>query len=310
LFSLRPAGKRHPLRVNLPKETGYELKFSPDEVEAKKCWRPYLTGQSSKVLIVYTEPQFFRLDEHGFVRHQDVNSDSADELRRKCSWLNSKPKSSRDIVKPKSSRDIVKPKSSRDIVKPKSSRHFVSSGEADAVLTLTQWFERLGVTTEFLCAHHWADKNVTHQNLILIGNKRTFPEMAEMVEQEGFDYLIQDHHIENKGNSNERKLLDVFSDNKPVKGVVSRFYSSKLDSWITAFASNHGRFFEAAVRALTSDHETRLLWKGFGVEDAPDPPDRFELIGEARVRPHEEAVRSHSISWIAKQCGKGAVVGE
>lgn len=284
LFSFGPVGKKHPLRVELVSDGGYYLKFHERKVEANKCWRPYLQHPSSKVLIVYTEPQFFRIDEHGFVRHQDVNSGSEKHIQATCRWLNHPS--------------------------PKSSRHFVSSGEADAVLSLTQWFERLGVETEYLCAHHWAEEDFTNRNLVLIGNRRTFPEMAELVEEQGFDFLIQDHHIENRSpNSGERELPDVFSSNKPVKGIVSRFYHREKDSWITAFASNHGRFFEAAVRALTSDQETRTLWQDLGILDSVDPPTRFELIGEARVSPHEEAIRSHSIRWVAKQSGKGAVAG-
>jgi hypothetical protein len=150
----------------------------------------------------------------------------------------------------------------------KPSRHFVSSGETDAVLVLTRWFERLGVETEHALAHHYSRQDIADRNIVLIGNKWTFPEIADIQKQQSFHYRIEEHQVLDQTPGAEVKYPDVFQSTDPGKGVVSRFLRGKR-SCVTMLASNHGRFFEAAVRSLTDNGQADLLWSHLGVQDAP-----------------------------------------
>lgn len=249
--------------------------MSVGEFHAKRMWLPYLTSRRP-VLIVYTEPQFFRLGEHVFVRHQDVNEPDADLLKQEAGWINHP--------------------------NPKPSSHFVSSGETDAVIMLTRWFEKLGIETQHVPSQHYPSQSILDKNLILIGNKRTFPEIAELQEQESFNYRIENHHVSDRTGGKVRDFADVFSGNLPVKGVFSRFFQESTGSCVTMLASNHGGFFEAAVRSLTGDREMDLLWKMLWkkrqIALTAEPPEKFELIGEARVTPREQPNRSQVMKWI------------
>jgi len=182
----------------------------------------------------------------------------------------------------------------------------VSSGETDAALHLTRWFEQLGVPTEHLTAYQWAAQDITQRHVILFGNRRTFPDIAQLLTSSACHFRIEEHRITNS-DTPEGNHPDVFSSNKPIHGLVSRFELEDRECWVTVFGSNHGRFFEAAVRALTNDVSVRWFWHLLGVEESILPPPKFEAIGEAVVTAHDQIHRSHSLQWVASRPNRDLV---
>jgi len=120
-----------------------------------------------------------------------------------------------------------------------------------------------------------------------------------MIERSGLIFRIREHAVENsrpkKGKQPE--FPDAFDSAETIHGIVSRFELSGRKGCVTAFASNHGRFFEAAARALTSDESTRRFWDQLAIAPDAFPPSQFEAIGEARVTAFDQMHRTHSIRW-------------
>jgi hypothetical protein len=140
MFSLQVEGKSQPFALSLKEkgsihssEPGYELLCREDALNAKQFWWPYLSPGSMPVLIVYAEPLFYRVDRRIFIRHQAANYSNLRPLKDYCPWVPYEGQPGSD---------------------------FVSSGEVDAALILTRWFERLGVHTEHHKAKEWPDLDI------------------------------------------------------------------------------------------------------------------------------------------------------
>ena len=293
VFSLRPEGLAHSLKVMVKSKNkdGYCLEFTAQDANCKKFWKPYLRymGKDKPVLIVYAEPAFYRIHDRAFLRHQDSNFARQKSIQEACPWA---------------SLPIDQ--------KLEPSTNYVSSGDVDAALILTRWFERLGIPTEHMTAKQWASTKTNGQHSILLGCGRIFPEIetdlteAELSDQTAFTFRVRDHFIENlKPKATEQPSYPDNSDpTNPVRagnGVVYRFFSKRRASGVTLFASNHSRFFEAAIRALTDEHFMEQFWKEVEMENAVEPPRRFELLGTAALTPSERYVRSRTIEWIGKR---------
>jgi len=163
-----------------------------------------------------------------------------------------------------------------------------------------------------MTAKQWASTNTNGQHSILLGCGRIFPDMetdlneAELSDQTDFNFRVRDHFIENlKPTATEDRCYADNSDpTNPVRvgnGVVYRFSSKRRGSAVTLFASNHSRFFEAAIRALTDEPFMELFWKEVAMEDIVEPPHHFELLGTAALTTTERYVRSRTIEWIGKR---------
>lgn len=293
LFSLTPEGLAHPLRaaVKSNNKDGYSLEFTPQGVDCKKFWRPYLrlAGKAKPVLIVYSEPAFYRIHDRAFLRHQDSNFDREKSIQEACPWASLPTDRKLD-----------------------PSTNYVPSGDVEAALVMTRWFERCGIHTEHMTARRWVATNTNGQHSILFGCGRIFPEMetdlaeAELSDQKAFNFRVRDHFIENiSPKMTERSNYPDNSDpTNPVRsgnGVVYRFLSKRRAAAVTLFASNHSRFFEAAVGALTDEQFMEHFWKDHAMEDAVDPPRRFELLGTAALGNRESYLRSRMIEWIGQR---------
>ncbi len=291
-FSTSGEGMMHQLGVTLPKvakeEGAYQLVFHEQNVHSKKSWHPYLDS-GRNVLIVYTAPQFFRLGEHVFLRHQDVNRDSVQDLKALFRWD-----------------EIV---NGSDYTSTNTSRHYVSVGESHAALMLTRWFERMSIKTDHIVAREWTDIDISGRNVVLMGNYRTFGGLNKLLVKENFNYLMGPYHIEDRTDrSSPKRIDDVFEEEQPVRGIVSRFHSPERDSHVTFLSSNHGRFFAGAVRALTTNLESALLWNKLGLEDLIVAPKSFQFVGQVDVGKDDGPLSPDPMDVILPKPSKSAAV--
>jgi len=297
---------------------GYRVVFRRLEVSVKKFWEPYLGAKPDElssnlpVLIVYVEPLFYRFsngvnepekprptdEEFGlpsdpeqekerkaypsssFLRNQDVNFPDPPAIRSVLQWL---------------PHDCT------------PSRNYVASGDVQATLVLTRWFERNSVRTEHMLAHNWEFGSVPNQNVILMGNARTFPRICHLLSAAGTNFRIGIHKIVNlqpidADGEKEAYLDDVdFNGPRMIRGFVARFPIPRKNSHVTIFASNHSRFFEAAARTLTDELEVSLLLDAC-IVGADDPmPKQFEIFGETELSSLEEFSTNARITWKAKR---------
>ncbi|HTM13817.1 MAG TPA: hypothetical protein VL127_12925, partial [Bryobacteraceae bacterium] len=82
---------------------------------------------------------------------------------------------------------------------------------------LMRWFERLGIATEFAVAHQTPSRFLEGKNLVLVGNRRTYPLLYRLMVGMGFNFQIHDDRIINQTPFSG----DPPSDNKDPDGVLS-----------------------------------------------------------------------------------------
>lgn len=289
LFFLRPEGKIQPLHVRLDRHPrdGYSLIFEPKDMHAKHLWRPYLEQgvyESVPIVIVYAEPLFYRFDRTNFVRAQDQNFPQYKPLREVFPWA----------------ADCLS----------RPARNYVAAGDVTACLILTRWFERCGIPTLTMPLRQWQSTPSPAQNVILIGNSRTFPAIPKLLSRDDIKatFQIHPHHIENTSPlpDDHKDASGIMTDEddvdlpvRPIRGIVTRVFNRPKASWVTILTSNHSRFFEAAANDLTGDTTTRLLVEKHGLEDSLDRSYRFELLGETFISEEEECITLDPIDWKA-----------
>jgi hypothetical protein len=222
-------------------------------IQARRFWRAYLNPDVGTV-IVYTRNLFYYNDERRyFIRQLDVNDDKTNlksVLDRQGGFL----------------------PDPCDL----NARHYLAAGDARCVIGLTQFFERNSVRTQAVASYEvsvWASPEP--KNLVLLGNKRTFPKLAEILRDWAFDYQIEDRCIRarNREEPYEDKLTP---EGGTVFGVISRAYDERYSGNITVLAGNAGSFFEGAGHFLSDERNLALVNERLGAEHKPFPP--FEVL--------------------------------
>jgi hypothetical protein len=272
----------------------YHLEVEDRSPLAKLFWEPYLSDRP--VQIVFTQLQFFRGGENNrfFARDLDVNDDSVEALMKLRPFL-------------------------ADVPGLHAVRHYIGRGEVELLAVLMRWFGEVGAVCEIVPAHEtarWLHPHLNQPaNLILIGNTRTFPALADVLQLGGFNFSVTALGIENRSPEEHEKKewaqghadgvysrTDDFDTR--AQGVLCRFFDDTDDRYITALCSNHSSFFAGMADEL--DHRGKkmsylldwLLGKG------DSNPQRFEGVLEFACD-KREVLRKLPVKKLAKRFGAG-----
>jgi plasmid stability protein len=266
IFGLSDEGKRLPMRIHLP-ERGptWDLVVTQESPAVKRFWEPYFSKKCKRVHIVYAESVFFRggKDNRAFIRHMDVNDQEAFE-------------------------DIRSRWPIPEEVKLQGGLQFVSAGDCAAVIELVQQFERNGVPTRVTKAHLLETPAEEGEGLIVLGNGRIAPWLAQRFRAEKFNHQIDAKRVRiarRKSNPDDDFSVPF------VKGIIVRTFSDELNCWLTMIAANHGRFMEASVKYLMSEKSEKELPRLFEKRkwDSLQPvPSRFEIAATVNVDEWEQ----------------------
>ena len=286
-FGRSSEARQFPFRVETMPEV-YRLSLVAQHPNAKRFWRPYFHASDSKLKprtrIVYPELLFHRSVKGGyFVRHLMVNDPAKHDIRQTCKAAG--------LLIPDAQSDFP------------PSWAFVSSGDTALAMNLIGWLERNGIETEHALANlNWESDE--KRNLVLIGSSRNFPEIAEILKDEGFNFLIDEDRIVNQRPIDGEKpdYRDEFG--SPIGlGLVSRTVSAKFGGALTVFSTNHPRVLSALGQTLSSEDDINSVLTEIVPTENADAPKKFELLFEVD-RSEEQRSRRFLVRIIAKRVHK------
>jgi hypothetical protein len=169
-------------------------------------------------------------------------------------------------------------------------RQFVSAGDCAAVITLARKFERHGLQTAIIKAHdmvRWSPSE--GDGLIILGNSRIVPWLADTLEAEQFDLRIEANGIR------ECKKNVITADDpsaQRVQGIVCRTLSRSLirgfECCLTVIAANHGRFNECFADYLFSEENLPFIFGAMQWNDLKQLPQKFDFKATVDVDLSEE----------------------
>ena len=228
--------------------------------QTKRFWRAYLDPKIGTT-IVYTRNLFYYNPESRyFIRHLDLNDEN------------------KDLKKVLDATGDFLPQPCYP-----NARHYLAAGDTRCVISLTKFFERNGVRTQAV-AHMdegiW--RSSTPKNLILLGNKRTFPLLAETVRDWEFDFQTENTYIESRDKKERYEDTWTAEDGGTVFGVISRAYDNHYHSNVTILAGNHGSFFEGAAHFFFDEGRVAHLNQGLEADVRAFPP--FEALLKVKVQ--------------------------
>jgi len=261
-FAAVDRNKRMPASFRL-KDGAWTLEGTFHDCAMKAFWEPYFT-ECESVTIAYGENVFFRggKDLRAFVRHMDVNTkEDLEKIHDKCGlplgWA-----------------------------QMQGGTQFVSAGDCAAIIELARRFECNGVHTDIQTARKFLSAGFSRGDektgLIVVGNGRTFPWLADRLAKEGFPYRLDDDGIVDT-RATGTKHLDNFSPGNHVRGIIARTFSEDLGCWLTIIASNHGRCSEAWVQYVLSEKNIERLFEKYSWIPDKSIPNRFQIIVDVPV---------------------------
>ncbi len=228
-----------------------------DGAALRRFWDPYLTNSHTNLLL-FTELLCFRDPEGNFFRNLHVNdpSEAKREMGRRL------PDSLKDAV---------------------PTFHFVSGGEVQAVVLLTQGFHEMQASLQVKNSRSasWAD--IQNSNLVVVGCSRANSFVRNL--QSGEKLLVRDHYIE---------------DCEATDGVASRYECSRFlcgsfervsdyalvtrrpgpaeGTCVTLIGANHGRAFQGAAEFLLRDDKVRELLETLAPGGQSPVPEHFQVL--------------------------------
>ena len=239
------------------------------------------------ITILYTHPLFYRHPTERFmVRDQNVN-DSAYDI----------PLEESKVITPELT----------------AIRHYVSVGEMDCVMRLSQFFWERQIRPACEVEHlknQWP--SVSQDNLIVIGNVRTnwlirqTEERIEKDEIKGFDFRVQPHRIEiHQPREREQQFYDDLTPskhdplNRTVYAVLTRLPSRTPGQWVTVLAANNGWAFKAVAEFITDNDCLKRLAKESGIIEGGRCPERFQILFEVDVDEKEQLFgkEARTVAW-------------
>lgn len=228
--------------------------------QTKRFWRAYLDPKV-ETIIVYTRNLFYYNPEYRyFIRHLDLNDEH------------------KDLKKVLDATGDFLPQPCCP-----NARHYLAAGDAKCVISLTKFLERNGVRTQAV-AHMdeviW--RSSTPKNLILLGNKRTFPLLAETVRDWKFDFHTENTCIESRDQKERYEDTWTAEDGGTVFGVISRAYDNHYHSNVTILAGNQGSFFEGAGHFFLDEGRVAHLNQRLEADVRAFPP--FEALLQVKVQ--------------------------
>ena len=161
--------------------------------------------------------------------------------------------------------------------------HFVSGGEVQAVVLLTQGFHEMQASLQVKNSRSasWAD--IQNSNLVVVGCSRANSFVRNL--QSGEKLLVRDHYIE---------------DCEATDGVASRYECSRFlcgsfervsdyalvtrrpgpadGTCVTLIGANHGRAFQGAAEFLLRDDKVRELLETLAPGGQSPVPRHFQVL--------------------------------
>jgi hypothetical protein len=228
-----------------------------DGAALRRFWAPYLTNSRANVLL-FTELLCFRDSEGNFFRNLHTN----------------------DLAEAKGEMGGRLPESLKGAV---PTYHFVSGGEVQALVLLTQGFHDMQASLQVKNSRltSWAD--IQNSNLVVVGCSRANSFVRNL--QSGEKLLVRDHYIE---------------DGEATDGATSRYECSRFlcgsfervsdyalvtrrpgpadGTCVTLIGANHGRAFQGAAQFLLRDDNVRELLETLAPGAKSPVPAHFQVL--------------------------------
>lgn len=261
-------GRNERWSLEIPKGE-YRLRFiekrSSDQVSEpgvegaalRRFWAPYLTNSRANVLL-FTELLCFRDSEGNFFRNLHTN----------------------DLAEAKGEMGGRLPESLKGAV---PTYHFVSGGEVQALVLLTQGFHDMQASLQVKNSRlaSWAD--IQNSNLVVVGCSRANSFVRNL--QSGEKLLVRDHYIEDCEATDgaasryecSRFLCGSF-ERVSDYALVTRRPGPADGTCVTLIGANHGRAFQGAAQFLLRDDNVRELLETLAPGAQSTVPEHFQVL--------------------------------
>jgi hypothetical protein len=247
-----------------------------------RFWRPYLAPGARNILL-YTEPLFFRDDEHGvYIRNLYVNERASglEEIRKKDPDL-----------------------AARDI---RPCYHYLSTGEVNCMFGLVRLFFELGAPLELRNARTSFWSELRNANLIMLGATRTNTFMDAMQGDTPIslhedcisvaDPLPGEQSCYRGSRRREGKLPCLTE-----YALVARRPGPSPASAITTISANHGKAIQGAGHFLTLENQTARLLGSLDAVDFESAAPFQTVFRVDMIDLDDEVVNVEPVAWRPRQ---------